>query len=94
MGVSTGPSLIDERKIPDAMPFSREGNQLLMVEVTPIGSGPSATPNSIRQIFNCTIEPTMPVKAVAIEVKIIAMLNTFRTPKREINQAEGSCTSA
>ena len=58
--MTTGPNFTADRKIPDAVPFSFGGNQLLIVDVTPIGNGPSARPSPIRHSFidhsepNCT----------------------------------------
>ncbi|MNE33249.1 hypothetical protein D3C80_1269050 [compost metagenome] len=47
-GTMTGPNFTADRKIPEAMPFSRGGNQLLIVVVMLIGSGPSARPRPRR----------------------------------------------
>ena len=47
-GTITGPNFTADRKIPDAVPFSRAGNQLLMVVVMLMGSGPSAMPRPRR----------------------------------------------
>ena len=94
MGVTTGPNLTADRKMPEAVPFSFEGNQWLIVVVTPIGNGPSATPRPRRHIFRDASDPTSPVSAVATDVRIIEIVNTLRTPKRDSNQAEGNCAKA
>ena len=94
IGVSTGPNFTAERKIPAAVPFSRAGNQLLIVAAMPIGSGPSANPSAIRQIFNENNEPTIPVNPVAIDVRTIEIEKTRFTPNFDTSQAEGSWTAA
>jgi hypothetical protein len=63
----------------------------LIVVVTPMGSGPSASPRLTRQIFSASSEPTIPVSAVAADVRIIEIENTLRTPKRESSHADGNC---
>ncbi|KAA1009770.1 hypothetical protein FVF58_21000 [Paraburkholderia panacisoli] len=68
----------------------RAADGLLIVAAMPIGSGPSVKPSAIRQIFNENSEPTMSVKPVATEVRIIEIEKTRFTPNFDTSHAEGS----
>src|SRR5450830_2129333 len=92
IGVITGPSFTDDWKMPDAVPFSVDGNQWLMVLVTPIGKGASAMPRATRHSFRENNEPDKPMKTVDSEVRMIERENTLRTPNLDISQADGNCT--
>ena len=93
IGVTTGPNFTADRKMPDAVPFSLGGNQLLIVDVTPMGSGPSARPRPMRHSFIDHSEPTKPVRPVVIDVRIIEIGKTLRTPNRDSSHADGSCAT-
>src|SRR3954454_8933552 len=93
-GTITGPNLTAERKTPLAVPFSRGGNQLLMVVVTPIGRGASATPKPNRLSWSISAELLRPASAVNPEVRTIAHEKKRRTPNLLIASPEGICARA
>ena len=68
------------RNIPEAVPFSFGGNQLLIVDVEPIATGASATPTKKRSIFKWDAVSTIPIIPVKTEVSIIPPLRAFFTP--------------
>ncbi|MNE39705.1 hypothetical protein D3C77_726450 [compost metagenome] len=78
----TGPNFTADRNMPEAMPFSLAGNQLLIVVVMLMGSGPSARPRPKRYNFSAISEPAVPTRPVKTEVMTIAVGRIRLTPKR------------
>lgn len=90
----TGPNFTADRNTPPPAPFSRGGNQLLMVVVTPVGSGASATPRPTRVSSSMPGDELRPASAVKADVVTIAQEKSLCAPSLAMAKLEGICPSA